>query len=130
MDPVWLANQLAERIQEVVPDGIRVWAEGDMLKLNTSTSGVLWRSASYAMQALTLGQGETQEQRTIEACWRALDDEQDFLCESTTDPWPGTTTMPPPGALIESDEILLWYGSPEDPMLRLRPIPLPGPLDR
>jgi hypothetical protein len=116
-----LALELAERIREVVPVGISVRVDKDMLWF-ADESG--FGSGTYACQVLNTEEEQEPSHRLVEACWRALDDLQDFIDESTTDPWPGDETLPKPGAWIEGDEVVLWYGDAEHPALRLRPLPL------
>jgi hypothetical protein len=55
------------------------------------------------------------------ASLHALDDLQDWLCEETHDPWPrqGQGAVPAPGARVSNGELHLWFGSEDDPVLRL-----------
>ena len=55
---------------------------------------------------------------------------QDLIAEETTEPWPDANDepLPMPETLVESGALHLWYGDREQPVLALRPIPLP--LDR
>jgi hypothetical protein len=118
-----LAQELARRMRDVVPLGIIVIVEGDMLKfLSDSDPGT---SGSYACQWIYLGTGPEQD-RLSEACWHALDDLQDFVDEKTTEPWPGLRTPPKACARIEDDFVLLWFGDPEKPDLVLESVPLGG----
>lgn len=122
MNPNQLAQLLAERMQEVVPAGFTVECDPDgMLCFDDRASG------SYAPQWLLKGYGDI-EQRIQHACWVALGDLQDVVCEETTEPWPGTKVFPRAGALIDGGQVHLWYGDIREPSLRLRPIPLESPL--
>ena len=123
MDAEQLAAGLAERMREVVPPGIRIQEVGDTIWFaDDSPSARSGGAGTYACQVLH--KDGDPEHRLVEACWRALDDLQDFIDESTTEPWPGTRNVPRPGAYIDGDEVLLWYGDIRHPALRLRPIPL------
>jgi len=122
-----LAEELAERMREVVPSGIDVRAGKGMLWFKD----FLWSafheqsppiSGSYACHVLNM-EGDL-DNRLVEACSHALDDLQDFVDENTGEPWPGQTTVPSPGACIQGSDVLLWYGNIDKPVLRLRPLRL------
>jgi hypothetical protein len=116
-----LALELARRMRDVVPVGIRVSAEGDMLRFGHGARP--FSSGSYACQWLYQGDGPPADLLTT-ACWRALDDLQDFVDENTTEPWPGTRTPPEARTRIEDGAVLLWYGDPESPDLTHEPLPI------
>jgi hypothetical protein len=121
VDAVQLAHELARRMWDVVPPGIGVTVERDMLWFNSARhSG---KAGTYACQWLYQGQGEP-EQLLAEACRRALDDLQDFVDEATTEPWPGSRTVPYAGTRVEDGKVLLWYGDRDAPVLLLEPLPL------
>jgi hypothetical protein len=101
---------------DVVPVGISVWVDGDMLRFGNSTG-------SYACQWLHKGEGDV----IVEACVHALDDLRNYVDEETIEPWPGSGAPPAPGARIEDGRVLLWSGDAEDPVLWLEPIPLTRP---
>ena len=113
MEAEHLARELARRMADVVPDGISIWVDGDMLRFGSSTG-------SYACRWLYKGQGD-QDDLIVEACVHALDDLQDYVDD---EPWPGSRTPPAPGARIEDGHVLMWFGDAEDPDLRLEPLPL------
>jgi hypothetical protein len=108
-------------MRDVVPPGIGITVEGDTLRFTSA-----WRSGTagtYACQWLYQGQGEG-ERVLAEACRRALDDLQDFVDEATTEPWPGSRTVPEAGTRIEDRKVLLWYGDRGAPVLLLEPLPV------
>jgi hypothetical protein len=116
VDATFLAQELAWRMSDVVPSGIKVTALEDMLWFESvSHSG---KAGSYACQWLYKGEGEP-DRLLIDACWHALDDLQDFVDETTTEPWPGETTPPKAGARLEDGSIILWFGDPDTPDLVL-----------
>ena len=121
MDSETLARELAERMKAVVPSGIRISVEGNMLEFRSdfNTGG----SGSYACQWLDGGTG-TPSERIREACWRAFSDLQDFVDEETTEPWPGLKTPPHPHARIENDFVIIWFGDSQAPDLIMAPLPL------
>jgi hypothetical protein len=121
VDAVQLAQELARRMRDVVPPGIDVTVERDMLWFSSAQhSG---KAGTYACQWLYQGRGE-REQLLAEACRRALDDLQDFVDEATTEPWPGLRTVPDAGTRVEDGKVLLWYGDRDAPVLLLEPLPL------
>ena len=62
------------------------------------------------------------------AAWNVLSSLQDPIAEETTEPWPDTNgaPLPSPEAVVESGVLHLWYGERDEPVLALRPIPLPS----
>jgi hypothetical protein len=123
MDSETLARELGDRMNEVVPPGIRISAEGDMLVFRSGFS--TGRAGSYACQWLTQGTGPLAE-RVREACRRGFSDLQDFVDEETTEPWPGLSTLPESFARIENDSVVVWFGDREAPDLAIAPVPLEG----
>jgi hypothetical protein len=53
---------------------------------------------------------------------------QDLIAEDTTEPWPdaGRNPIPRAEAVVEAGVLHLWYGHRDEPVLALRPIPLPS----
>jgi hypothetical protein len=123
VDASRLALELAERMREVVPEDITILVDGDVLWFG-SLSGP-GRAGSHACRWLHKGPG-ADEDLLVEACRLALDDLQDFVDEATTEPWPrsGRAKVPPAGASVEGNQVLLWYGDRDDPVLRLGPLPI------
>jgi hypothetical protein len=123
MESEVLAQELFERMKEVVPPGITLSVEGDMLvfrsDFDTGSSG------SYACQWLYEGTGRPSE-LVRDACWHAFSDLQDFVDEKTAEPWPGLKSPPTPYARIENDSVIIWFGDPQSPDLAIRPLLLDG----
>ncbi len=103
MDSATLAQELCDRMNEVVPSGIGVSAEGDRLVFRSGYSS--GRAGSYACEWLHRGTGSLSE-RVREAARLAFSDLQDFVDEETTEPWPGTTSPPTPGARSEGGRVM------------------------
>lgn len=135
VDPDKLGAALATRLAAIVPDGIHVRA----------TDGMLWYSCAGRFPAdpksYRPGSAGTYIRDNFEAhaedltdadsaaavAWRALDELQDFIDEAIREPWPGTTTPPPPNTEIRDQTLHLWYGEPDnssDPVLVCEPISL------
>ena len=114
-----LAQELRERMKEVIPSGIDVSAEGDHLVFRSRYSN--GKAGSYACEWLRQGTGSLSE-RVREAARRAFSDLQDFVDEETTEPWPGTTSPPTPKARIEAGRVIVWFGDPQAPDLAITPL--------
>jgi hypothetical protein len=123
VEPETLAQELSDRMKEVVPSGIRITAEGDTLVFRTDFGS--GSSGSYASQWLHKGTGRSSD-RMREAYWRAFSDLQDFVDEETTEPWPGLKTPPTAYARIENDSVIIWLGDSQAPDLEIRPLLLDG----
>jgi len=116
MDSDVLAQELCDRMKEVIPSGIGVSPEGDRLVFRSSYS--TGRAGSYACQWLHQGTGSLSE-RVREAARLAFSDPQDFVDEETTEPWPGTTSPPTPDARIEAGRVIVWIGDQQAPDLAI-----------
>jgi hypothetical protein len=121
MESEALAQELRDRMKEVVPPGIRISVDGDMLVFRSDFG--TGSSGSYACQWLQEGTGRLSD-RVREACWHAFSDLQDFVDEETTEPWPGLRTPPAPHARIEGNSVIIWFGGSQTPDLEIRPVPL------
>ena len=85
-----LAEVLAQRFEEVTPDGIHVAADDGMLWYSSdSDSGT---AGSYVRCNLVGAPGESDEEDLVHVTVQVLDQLQDFVSETTTDPWPGKGT--------------------------------------
>jgi hypothetical protein len=121
MESQTLAQKLCERMKEVVPPGIGTSVEGDMLVFRSDFG--TGSSGSYACQWLHQGTGDISD-RVRDACWHAFSDLQDFVEEETTEPWPGLRTPPAVYARIESNSVVVWFGTSSTPDLEIRSVPL------
>jgi hypothetical protein len=121
MDPEALARELCDRMRDVIPSGIAVSTDGDLLVFRSSYSS--GTAGSYACQRLHKGTGSVPT-RVSEAARLAFGDLQDFVDEETTEPWPGATSPPSPNARIEAGTVIVWFGDPQAPDLVLPPIQL------
>lgn len=123
MDSDVLAEELCDRMKEVIPSGIGVSTEGDRLVFRSSYSA--GRAGSYACQWLHQGTGSFSE-RVRQAARLAFSDLQDFVAEETTEPWPGTTSPPTPHARLEAGHVMVWFGDPQTPDLAITPLLVEG----
>ena len=107
-----LAALLSTRLQEVVPDGVVVTADGadvvvriDGDESRNGTAAILDEDGSTADEVVT-------------AAYAVLSHVQDAVAGSTTEPWPGTgTVLPLPEAEIRDGRLLAWFGDREAPVL-------------
>ncbi|MBA2323347.1 MAG: hypothetical protein H0V92_04770 [Pseudonocardiales bacterium] len=102
----------------------------------TCTANMYWADRTGVIQAQLGSTGmaalvedsENLDHRpeNLETAARAvLSGVQDWIADTTTQPWPGAGgQMPNPDARVRSDAIEMWFGDDDQPVLRLRPIRL------
>jgi hypothetical protein len=118
-----LARALSDRLHRIVPKGFHVW-EADGLLRYSADSPVYGGGASGSYIAENLHNGDTMDERI---CWCAeyvLGEFQDFVAETTTEPWPGGRTMPSAHARVIGNKLHLWFGDADAPVLECEPIDL------
>jgi hypothetical protein len=54
-----------------------------------------------------------------------LSNVQDWISDATAAPWPGTRSQPNPGVEIDGDQLRLWFGERDSPVLELRSLTVP-----
>ena len=123
-----LAAALATRLDAVVPEPISVVASNEMVIICDAGGRRTWRS---------LVDWEIEEASRL-----VLDSLQDFLTDELTVPWPHDPArgyvFHEPHAERRGNELHLWYGDEDDPVLVLDAVPLrdcradddPGPAPR
>ncbi len=118
-----LARALAVRLQAVVPSVCHVVVEGAMIWLRDAEGHGAGIDIAFATSLPDSGSGA---ERVRSAAGTALQQAQDELAMTTTDPWPrrGSGELPEPRAELTSDgsAVRLLYGDPVDPVLELEPI--------
>ena len=71
---------------------------------------------------------EPMAPRVRSVCRRALDEFQDVVDMTTTEPWPGTDGRVPPAHVeVRESRVHMWYGSAHAPVLECEPIELGEP---
>ena len=121
-----LAVGLARRLDDVAPAGITVRADdSDLVVLHDGR--VVGISGAPAILETVEALHEPAE--NLETAVRAaLSAVQDYIAETTTEPWPGTGgRQPNPDARLEVNTVLMWFGPEGAPVLRLPPIDLATP---
>lgn len=116
-----LAEALAARLSDVAPEGLRIGADGGRVTVHR---GDVLLGESSAPQILDgsddVRQLETAARSTISAV-------QDVIAEELTTPWPmHSGAMPAPGARVDGDVLLAWFGPAEEPVVSLAPFRIDG----
>ncbi len=110
---VELATLLSTRLQEVVPDGVVVTADGADVVVRVDG-----RESRNGTAAILDDDGRTVDEAICTAARAILSHVQDAVAEATTEPWPGTgTELPQPGADIHDGRLRAWFGDRETPAL-------------
>ena len=61
----------------------------------------------------------------LETAARAiLSNVQDWIADTSYEPWPGTQSQPNPGAQFSDGILAMWFGDQENPVLSLAPLGL------
>lgn len=124
VDPDKLARALADRFQRIVPAGYYVREE----------NGVIWyaadaplhghdSNASYFTETFD-SYGQTAVERIAGSAEHAMNELQDFVDESSTEPWPGKRTVPRAHAAVRHGMLHIWFGDADAPELECEPIEL------
>lgn len=119
-----LAAALAERLNQVLPDGFHVvTSDIDLIVFRRGTE----LGIAAALAVLETVDAIKNPERGLETAVRAtLDAVQDLVAEATAEPWPGAgTSQPNPDTRVHGGALTLWFGPEEDPVLRLEPVALP-----
>jgi hypothetical protein len=77
---------------------------------NPGFAGMSGRSGTYVRENFNLDPEDSLEERIRSVYERALDELQDFVDETSTEPWPGVHTIPPAHAEVRGSMVYLWYG--------------------
>jgi hypothetical protein len=121
MTPDELTELLAERLNEIAPPGFQILAGDGML--HYSAVGTT-RAAGGATTFVTdnLDASLPLPERVRQVGELALGEFQDYVDETTTQPWPGSGGVPPAHAEVRGSQLYLWYGPAEAPVTECRPI--------
>ena len=116
------AGILADRLSAIVPAGFGVRASDGMLWYSRGDDNA-GRAGSYVRDNFGV-YGESDEDNIVGLAVQVLDELEDYVDEATSDPWPGTTSQPPPHGEIRDEALHLWYGDPAAVVLACEPIQL------
>jgi len=118
-----LATELADRLNDIVPQGFVVQVRDSELVVMQGERVLGVSGAPVIMDSVDAIKNPHENLET--AVRAALSGVQDFIAETTREPWPGSGgTQPNPDARVDGDRVHLWFGSEEHPLVRLRPIDL------
>jgi limonene-1,2-epoxide hydrolase len=125
MDGNELAQALADRFRRMIPEGFEVWEEDGRVWYSAGFSSY-WgggRTGSFVRLNFDNDNGpvEARIQRIAED---TLNELQDFIDEESTEPWPGTRTVPRAQAEIRDGQLFLWFDDSGVVMLESEPIVL------
>lgn len=117
-----LAAQLAERLNEVAPDGFTVTAEDIAVVVSHNGEFV---GASEAPAILETVEGiRDPGEAIVTAAAAVISGVQDFIADTSAEPWPGTRDQPDPDVRRTGDQLEMWFGDEDNPVLKLRALDL------
>ncbi len=123
------ADMFIYEMSSVLPPGYSLEIEHEVLWL-LKRDGSMAGSSSYWLTSDSL-----LEDEAVSYAVQSLHQIQQEIAEDSTEPWParsgpGYAGFPEPGGAIVENELHLWFGSAEAPVLVLGPIDLDGVLVR
>lgn len=117
------ARDLAAALTASLPDGFTAAAEGDVITIETPSG----EGVSSALDLEIDDEGDPDVY--ADAAESVLSLAQDVVCDALDRTWPGPAgavdDQPIPGARVEGDVVMLWYGDEDAPVLRLADVALP-----
>lgn len=120
-----LAEALVNRLRPHAPDGIVVDVEAGGVAIFKPDKPDAW-SVVTTGDILDDPEDDRSVREKLEvAAYSVLNEFQDFIAEELAEPWPATgPEMPQPNVEVGTDEIRMWFGSSEAPVLELEPVRL------
>jgi hypothetical protein len=120
-DAETLAAAFESRFAGILPNGLYAKATGSHLEVGRV--GNQFPSIDFDLGKLLRLRDDETDSLWI-ACYSVLDQFQDFVVEQTTEPWPGSRTMPRATVHVSQAEISLAFVAPDGTVdLVLAPIP-------
>ena len=121
LSPVRFATEMALRLNSVVPAGLAVHAKGAGVTLYDPAS---W-GASLAAEHLLNEDGRPIVDLVESVAYAIMNAIQDEVMESTKEQWPpGPKGAAEPEARVIGEQLHLWFGDEDAPILRLDPLDL------
>jgi hypothetical protein len=121
--PRRFAAAIAERLDQVIPPGLSVRAEGTSVNVYAAKTS---RHASGSAETITDDDGRTLVERISTAALVILGGAQDAVMDILTEEWPlgpdGSVVYP--ASRVEGDNLLMWFGDEQAPVLGLPPLDL------
>lgn len=120
-----LSEALVQRLRPLAPEGVHVEVEAGGV-------AVFKLDHPHAWSVVTTGDilDDPEDDRSVReklevAAYSIINHFQDFIAEELAEPWPGTGSQKPqPNVEVGTEEIRMWFGSSDAPMLELQPVPL------
>jgi hypothetical protein len=117
------ARDLAASLTAGLPEGFSASADGDVVTIEAPSG----EGASTALDLEADDEGDPDVY--ADAAESVLSLAQDVVCEALDRTWPGQAgtvdDLPVPGARVDGDVVMLWYGDEDAPVLRLADVSLP-----
>ncbi|GAA4856643.1 hypothetical protein GCM10023403_20820 [Pseudonocardia benzenivorans] len=114
-----LAFALATRLDDVVPPGLRVRADGGRVVVLRGDAVV---GGSAAPRLLD---GETGDRQVATATYATINAVQEVVAYCVASPWPARAgARPKPQARLDGRVLRAWYGPAARPVLALEPVHL------
>ena len=121
LSPNLFAAAIAARLDAAVPDGLSVRAQGSEVGIYDPT----WWGASSAAEILKEEDGRSMIDLIEQAARSIMNSTQDIVMESTREQWPmGQVRAADPDARVIGDQLHLWFGDEEKPILHLGSVDL------
>jgi hypothetical protein len=122
-----LATALADRLNQIVPVGFAVRVQPEGISLNVYQDG--WDlGGAAALEILADRDGRSDAEKIEAAVQAVLSDVQDRVIEACKKPWPGGTQrgadLPLPDCRVTGDQLRLWFGDENAPVISVTPIAL------
>jgi hypothetical protein len=114
------AAELAIRLNEVVPEGFTVTAERENVVLRHGAEVV---GSTDMAELVESSENLDHLPGNFETAARAImSNVQDWIADTTYEPWPGTRSQPNPNARAQGHQLDMWFGDDDDRVLILRPL--------
>lgn len=120
-----LAAALADRLNQIVPDGFTVRSDGVSVNVYHDGQDL---GGSPALEILADRDGRSVDEKIETAVQAVLSDLQDRVIEARKGPWPGGSgrgaDLPMPDCQVTDDQLRLWFGDENAPVVSVAPIEL------
>lgn len=114
------ASELATRLAEVIPAGFTVAADDVSVRL--AHNGQVIGSTDMA-ELVEDSENFDDLPANLESAARAiLSNVQDWIADTTAEPWPGERGLPDADAAVTDSILAMWWGARDNAVLALRPL--------